>query len=1089
MFAGNWLTYGLPGRTVFSSWIVPLGRFALGTLLGIVAVSMWQQFSLSFGLDPILTMAVGLVLSAGFWLGQRWSQNQRDMAWGRTFSYLLFCLCAWSWLHPYWIDTMTTMMGVVPLRWLELPGTKLLVAGCVALLAWLVPGMLWAAALTHGIADHPSKTHRSASATALGIAFGLVLNSTVLAPLMGVYVPTLAATIFAAGYGFWLRRSAISLDVSRLKLPLSNSTKFDPELLIRIGMAFLVGGLVASEMRLVNQLMPHGAFVIFAQAAGLLTGIAGAFLIASFRQNQSNLAAWSGLLVAAASSLFIALQPSLVDFSLWMNSTLTNVVWLMIGRVVLIMATMLPFGIALVGISAATGAVASHRSIAWGTPFLAGAACATFVLGGTISSLSLMAGCSALLLLATGVLRVRTCGWSVSVRSATAGGCLLAVAFSLPIWRLNDDAFRTAKVLFSTPAFVAYRSGWNVNQLSALDDLRLIHRRENALGSLTLWRGRVAELYVREAGVPRSVLTKNSEIVPQFAPEVLQAVYSLVLADRPGRVMLLGLSGGVPLSTCLDFPVREVVCVEGDSSLVGLVRGPIAAETGIDPLSDDRVTLRQVSPELALMTRSVDPFDVILSSPPSSSMTTGAANFTSEFYERASHHLSERGLFCQRFECIDYGPEPLRIVLKSMRRAFRQVIAIETAAGEMLLFGANSDDVFIPGDLASRLELPHVLRILERSGLDWSTLLNQPAYDHEALGEVCDESRHAANSMVHGSLGAQTPLEVIRWANKQQEVQTALTTTRLTKAPYWTEPATGQPNELENEIHLSRRSRLVEWLGDSRVSLELLRRLNEVTTQQRLVFENPDAHWWEYRKTLRKQLQERPRTIVQQVKAIDEKQTLHPEDIRRRDYFVALGNAVDRKKTPTRKEIAAVEAYLEPFDPLLTYFARQEIADLLARCDEDADRELAYRLHVIFFAPTRDASVRNVAAAIETIVKHPRAVSDDATRFDALNGLIQTLRTRWETRQFINETSAKKVLDDVDQSLIAIEKGVNSLNELAASAGVSETEWANRKQVIERLLLRPLRSYRAEIKTRQDRSQMQARAIFDRASQVDSEQE
>ena len=64
MFAGNWLTYGLPGRTVFSSWIVPLGRFALGTLLGIVAVSMWQQFSLSFGLDPILTMAVGLVLSA-----------------------------------------------------------------------------------------------------------------------------------------------------------------------------------------------------------------------------------------------------------------------------------------------------------------------------------------------------------------------------------------------------------------------------------------------------------------------------------------------------------------------------------------------------------------------------------------------------------------------------------------------------------------------------------------------------------------------------------------------------------------------------------------------------------------------------------------------------------------------------------------------------------------------------------------------------------------------------------------------------------------------------------------------------------------
>ena len=60
-------------------------------------------------------------------------------------------------------------------------------------------------------------------------------------------------------------------------------------------------------------------------------------------------------------------------------------------------------------------------------------------------------------------------------------------------------------------------------------------------------------------------------------------------------------------------------------------------------------------------------------------------------------------------------PEPLRVVLKSMRQAFRQVMAIETAAGEMLLFGANSDEVFIPGGIAARLELPHVLKVLSRS--------------------------------------------------------------------------------------------------------------------------------------------------------------------------------------------------------------------------------------------------------------------------------------------------------------------------------------------------------------------------------------
>ena len=142
---------------------------------------------------------------------------------------------------------------------------------------------------------------------------------------------------------------------------------------------------------------------------------------------------------------------------------------------------------------------------------------------------------------------------------------------------------------------------------------------------------------------------------------------------------------------------------------------------------------------------------------------------------------------------------------------------------------------------------------------------------------------------------------------------------------------------------------------------------------------------------------------------------------------------------------------------------------------------------MIFFAPTRDASVRNVATALITMAKHPEAIPDESTRFDALNGLIQTMRTRWETRQFISETSARKVLEDVDQSLVAIEKGVESLDELAPLAGVSDKDWKNRKQVIERLLLRPLRSYRAEIKSRQQKSQMHAKAIFDKADPADDD--
>ncbi|WP_397568268.1 spermidine synthase [Schlesneria sp. T3-172] len=1073
MFAGKTLLALVDTRRAAFSAV----RFALGVFLGVTAVSMWQQFSLTFGFDPVVQLAVGLVMSGMLWYAASWRPAPDDVPQTVTLSSLIWCLCAWTMLHPLWMDSMSMLMGHVPLAWLEFSLTKSFVSLALALGAWVIPGILWSSVLVYTASEN-SSSRQSLPLVLLGVTCGLLLNGVMLAHWLGVFAPAIAATVMAAVIGICLLMMPTLSEQSTAGSSAITATPHDASFLLRAGTLFVLGILLSCHQRLANQLMPHGSYVIMTQVAGTIAGVAGGLALLPRRFRTSERVAWCGLFAAATASLLLAVQPHIVDLSLWMNARLTNVTWLVAGRVALLVLLAVPFG-TLLGVMAAP----SHQprtcaNIGWGAPFLCGHAIAGYLLGGTMSVFALM-GIGIIALLCTAIAsQMKSWRESVSWRPAAVAISLTAISLSLPAWQSHDDASRTAKILFSTPAFVAYRSGWDRQHLTGLDDLRLIHRQEGPSGSLTLWRGRVAELYLREAGIPRSIVTQNADVVPQFAPEVLQAVYSMVLSERPGRVMFLGLSSGVPLATCLNFPIREAVCVEGNSSLIELVRGPLANQTGMNPLSDDRVVVQNVSPELALMADSSEPFDVILSTPSSSSLAASAAEFTSEFYQRASHRLSEGGLFCQRFECLDYGPEPLRIVLKSMRQAFSQTIAIETAAGEFLLFGANSEEVFIPGELASRLETPHVLRILGRSALDWSALLNQPAYDHDALGEICAESNQSANSALNGLLGSQTPFEVMRWGNKHQEVQTVLTRTRLTKAPFWTQPSS-EPQELDSEIVLSRRSRLVEWLGDTQVSLELLRRLGEVSTQQKLVHENPDAHWWEYRNVLRRQLQDRPRTVVQQVKAIDEKPTLHPEDVRRRDYFIALGNAVNLKKRPTRQEIAAVETFLEPNDPLLSYFARQEIADLLARCDEDAARELAYRLHVIYFAPTLDASVRNVAVALETTVKHPEAIPDASVRYDVLNGLIQTLRTRWESRQFINQTSTKKVLEDVDQSLIAVEKGVDAMSTIAAEAGVSETDWQVRKQVIERLMLRPLRSYRSELKSRQERSQMQARAIFE----------
>lgn len=1062
------------------------GLFGLGVFLGIVAISLWEQWSLTFGLDPQLLLAVSLVVSLSFWWGSN-PRNRRTASTGKSLSELILCLCAWSLLHPFWIETMTVVLANVSLVWFERADTKPLLSLTLAVVGWSVPAILWSSVIACGVsaARAAGRPIRQAFAIVFcGIASGLLLDSLGFAPRFGVFTPTIVAVTFAAGFGVRLRRFVFPEDRSTEAGDTLTSSPPRIEIVVRTGMACLVGGLLACNLRIVNQLMPHGSFVIYAQVAGLVTGIA-AGLITSRRLAAADRAAWGGILAGAMGTGFLALQPTLIDASLWMNSSLTSVQLLLAARVLLMMSIPFPFGLALAWIADSSKDDSKPALVAWGMPLGLGLCVATFVLGGMADLISVMTLCSASLVASSGLMRVRSSGWKMPVRTAIGMGGLAAVALSTPRWQSCDDASRTAKLLYSTPTVLAYRFGWDVKHLPFLDDVRMIERREGSCGPLTLWRGRVADLFIRESGFPRAVISTNSDAVPQFAPEVLQAVYSMVICDRPNRVLCLGLSAGVPLSTCLNFPIREAVCTEGDSNLISLVQGPLARETGYDPLSDDRVTLQRINPELALLAKPAKPFDVILSSPPPSVLTSGSPQFTQEFYHRASDQLSERGLFCQRFECVDYGIQPVQLVLKAMREAFKQVIAIEPTPGELLLFASNSNDVFVPGELASRLETPHVSRILARTGLDWSALLNLPAFDHAALGEVCDESPRFANSAFKGQLAGLAPLEVMRWGNKQAEIQDALTATRITPAPFWYD-AKGRSTLVEEELHLSRRSRLVEWLGDARLTQELLRRLGEVAEQQKLVRDNPDAHWWVYRKSLRKQLQEKPRTIVQ-VTATDDQQKIHPEDVRRKNYFIALGNAA-RQRRPTRDQIAAVERFLEPYDPLLSYFARQETAELLARSGEDAARELAYRLHVIYFAPTIDPSVRNVAKAVGTIVKHPEAIDDPSTRFDALNGLIQTLRVRWELRQSIRETSSRKILDDVDQSLIAIEQGLEAMDSLAESAGVAPGDWQIRKEVIERLMLRPLRSYRNEVHARQVRGQAQARAIIDEANRPTDDQ-
>lgn len=1081
----NLLSWAKPNRLLSIISTTSAGIIGLGTYIGILAVTMWQQWSLTFGYDPQLLLIVALVLALRFWLGQRWYLSKATLSGKQSIAPLIYCLSAWAVLFPFWIDTLATFAKNLPIGYLENELSKTLLFFTLAVLGWAIPGMLWSALFLHEgiLANECHSSKRQTFALLLsGISLGLVLNSIVLSPWFGYFLPGAGTAILGSVVAGYITRRTAN-DQRWTSVTTTILWEGDRiETIVRFGMACSLGGLLACNLRLANQLMPHASFVIFAQFAGILSGVAAGLTLAGLGRNVTSRPAWSGLVAVACSMALLASQPLLVNLSLWMNASFSFVAILLAARFLLLAAIAFPFGLALAWIVDDRQDDVDSRLITWATPFSMGLAVGMYVLGGTISIVALMAACSLLMVAAIVALQTRTSPKTKTWRLMIAVSCVVLVLGSMPVWSARDDASRTAKLLYSAPTFIAYRSGWSIDQLPLLDDTRMIERREGRTGPLTLWRGRVDELYIRESGIPRAAITKNSDAVPQYPVEVLQAVYPLVLSERPGRVLFLGLPSSVNLTTSLGFPIREAVCVESDQNLIDLVRGPIKRETGFDPFDDDRVTLKRVSPELAVMVKPEQPYDVILCSSAASSLAEGSPFFTSEFYQRAAGQLAEQGIFCQRYEGIDFGPGPLRMVLKSFRGAFRNTMAVETTTGELLLLASNAADALVPNNLESRLEMPHVRRVLARSGLDWSALLNFPAYDHEALGEICDESRGFANSILHGQLAAGAAPELMRWGNKPQEVQAVLTANRTT-APFYQSKSESEPNRLEGESFGSRRSRLVEWMGED-ASAGLIRRLGEIASQQKVVREHPDAHWWAYRRTLRKQLLDRPRSAIQQVKAVDQKRKRHPEDVHRLDYFSTLGTLVNQEK-PSREQIASLEQFLEPFDPLLSYFGRHEAADLLARADADPRQELVYRLHVIYFAPTIDASVRNVARAIETVVNHPETVSDDAARFDALNGLIQTLRVRWEIRQTVTENSSGKILDDIDQSLIAVEKGVAMLDSLAAQAQVSERDWQIRRNVIDRLMLRPLRTYRTTLQTKQRHGQATGEAILEEASRDD----
>lgn len=1072
-------------RRVYSSVRSPqaIALFS-GCLGGLYVVSWLHQLTATFGTSLSIVVALCFSLALGWELGWRPSEGSRlNIHANRQFPLLQFTLAAWTVAFPWLLELAVWTAGRFPLETMAEPLTGFLFTWVSALVLLAAPaaalGRLPHALHTFnfregGAGEDPDcgsgqleERKRSTLARRFlhGFVVGLVVDLFVLAPLVGVHMTAmLAALAGSILFLFCIHRSPepesappIGVSANSPEPTSDDSAPLRPSVIdsIWVGAAILcLGALTAVLGRVTQQLLASVNFVVYVEWAALLTGLVLGWSWSDRRAASGSrsfgLASGSSLLAAACGAATLAAFPLLVNASLAANSHVSSVGLLMLFRSSLAALVFLPVGIAWGSIVAASrnqlagssssptrrAAGASRRTLPSLKPF-------AFVVGYLGVRLILLPLFSVPDLLLTTVFvltalaairafagRALPVGWPVR-GAVLAATCLVAAGFLL---RGSYRPDRSAKLLFATSVFVAKQSGTSAELLTALDEGRHVTTFEGDRGTYTVWSYRGAQLHLRESGVPKGVVSANPDVCPQASVEVMPAALPLTLHESPRRVLLLGLGGGTALTTCLNFPLEELTCVDADSRLIQLLDDVVWPAAGLDPLADDRVRFHRIDPALAASCRPGE-YEVIVSIPDQPSLTQSTPYFTREFYERVSRSLAPDGIFCQKFQQIDFGPKPFESAVKSLATAFLDVAAVETGPGEVVLLGSNAPGGVVRDGLIERFQRPQVRRTLSRLGWDWVVPLNLTAYDHDGLNKRCEEASAQPNTTGNGRFAFRLAQEVMRWGAKWQEKRSAL-------SPH--------------------ARRLLEWENVDGDSPVVLRRLGEVTGQRKLVYRATDQPW-AYRKMLREQIKNRPRTAIEKIAYRPDEGRLHPEDERRIAYLTALGKAA-RQADPDEQDIVSLQEYTSPYDPLISYFVHHEMARLYARSsDHDPASELAHRLHTVYYADSTDRSVRNVVAALRLLVEHPEATATPLERWDGMNSLMQVLKMRWEARRNSPTTSTRILLNDVEKSISALEAALAEMDALQAELQLSETDWQARRAWLDRTLVRPLRTYRSRL--------------------------
>lgn len=1062
--------------------------FLIGWICGLFLFACIQRFQSFVSDSSEVLVGIGLSICIGIWLGLPTSVARSSHASDSTskpifdrrkFQFTLLTFASWSICFPLLLKQLNQVLHLFSIQQMSnfvfLTGLMILAA-----IALIMPATYWCARLFWLTVNHIGfnsihQLNQHIARYIAGIVFGLFIAIFLLVPQLGWTI----SLVFPVGisllicFGPWIVAQLKSLfpeslewlSVNLINMKSGSLSKENESLLsekqpeipfVIHGSRFLislaVGIFFVTSSRVLFQLYPDSLYLKVTVWAAFLAGIAIALNFIRFRGLEA--AVQSTICFTLGTGIIgigcLVLFPLFVSWMLYANAFIEFAFVLALVRGALTAFIFCVLGYCWGGFlnlsiqpkRSQEDQISMYPLPIWQSfCFLAGVLLSYWLVSTSIADVRSVAAISALVLLCLAVII-----WFSQYRlprtrmqAVTTSLCLTALITGL-LFHHNYDARRSAKLLFSTNTFTGLRYGLNSELLPYLDEGRCFSEVEGEYGTFTLWSFRENQIQIRRSGLPFGVTTVDPGLCPHTTGELMPFLIPVILHERPSEVLFLGLGAGVGVNSSLDFPVQNVTCLESDQGLVKLYEEELASRNSISAFDSEQVQLIQLPIALAMAARteSDKQYDLIISNPVQSVVTQSLSEYTAEFYQNVSRHLNEEGIFCQRFQHIDFGAQPLRVITQTFLSQFKQVMAIEIANGETLFLATNSEQGFIRDNLIDRLQAPQVRRTMAQVGWDWSVLMNLAAYSHDALKDMTDDVKTSVNNTSTGNFAFTLPFELMRWGLKREEIQKMVSK--------------------EN-----RTGRIINWMPLEKDDPIVLRRLSEVTAQNKLMAQYPDQYW-KYRKPAKEQITENPRSLIRQVAAENlNDDYIHSEDKRRMLYFKALSDAME-KANPSIELISRVVKFTSTYDPMVSYFMHDEVAELYKKSkDAPPILEFSHRLHAINYGAVSDRSINSVVRALELAATKPEMFQRSEQQWDHLNGLLQALKVRWDNRSQARPVTSKQALHDIELSISAIELAFDAMDGLHDQIGVSQQSWGLRKLVLERTLVRPLQTYQNRV--------------------------